>query len=157
MRFEVLEPIMKRPSFLQPIVFMAMLVLAAPSWGNGNNCLFQARGLSMGFGTLDPASNATVIRSMAVATLNADSAGDCAFGQTMVISGGNGQNFNGSRRMTNGADFIAYDLALPTAGRNGPGNGNYVAFTFNGTVVGSAYADASPGLYSDTVVISVSP
>lgn len=149
---------MKQCSILHSVLFMAMLAIAVPSWGIGNQCLFQARGLSMNFGALDPASNATVVRTVAVATLNADRAGDCAPGQTMVISGGTGQNFSGSRRMTNGTDFIAYELTgLPTPGQPGPGNGNYVQFTFGGVIVGSAYADASPGAYSDTVVISVSP
>jgi spore coat protein U-like protein len=148
---------MNQRSFLPLAVFAALLFLASSCWANGNICLFQARGLSMSFGELDPASGATVVRTVAAASLNADRAGDCAPGQTMVISGGNGQNFNGSRRMTNGTDFIPYSLTLPTPGQSGPGNGNYVAFTFNGIVVGSAYADASPGVYSDTVVISVSP
>lgn len=148
---------MNKPALLWPLIVTALLGAAAPAWANGNSCNFQARGLSLSFGTLDPASGASVTRTVAQATLNAKKAGDCAPGQNMVISGGNGQNYSGSRRMTNGSDFIAYDLTLPTASMDGPGNGNYVAFTFNGTVAGSAYADASAGSYSDTVVISVSP
>lgn len=148
---------MNQRSFLLPAIFTALLVLAPSSWAKNNSCVFQARGLSMGFGALDPASGATIIRAIAAATLNANKVGNCFTSKTMVINGGNGQNFNGSRRMTNGTSFIAYSLAVPTPGQSGPGNGNYVTFTFNGTVVGSAYADASPGAYSDTVVISVTP
>jgi len=138
----------------------AVLLLGVPAagWSNGNNCGFQAKGLSMSFGSLDPASGVNVTRSIAAATLNANRAGDCAPGQTMQVSGGNGQNFGGgSRRLSNGSDFIRYSLALPTAGQNGPGNGSYTAFTFNGTVLGADYENASAGTYSDTVVITVSP
>lgn len=140
------------------IAAAALLGVALPAYSNGNNCLFQARGLSMSFGTLNPASGSNVTVAVAAASLNADKAGDCAPGQPMIISGDNGTNFNGTRRLKNtaGTDFIDYSLGLPLSS-NGPGNNNYMTFTFNGTILGSAYANASAGSYSDTVLISVTP
>ena len=76
----------------------------------------------------------------------------------MIISGDNGLNFNGSRNLRSAAgDLIAYDLVgLPQTSR-GPGNGNYATFTFNGSILWSAYASAPSGSYSDTVIISITP
>lgn len=149
---------MKQRAYLGLAAAVALLGVSASAWSSGNSCGFQAKGLSMNFGSLDPSSGANVTRSVSAATLNANRVGDCAPGQTMVVSGGEGQHFGGgSRRLSNGSDFIRYSLSLPTAGQSGPGNGNYIAFTFNGTVLGADYANASAGTYSDTVVITVSP
>lgn len=112
----------------------------------------------MSFGTLNPASGSNVTVAVAASTLGANLVGDCAPGQNLLISGDNGLHFNGSRRLQNtaGTDFIAYSLNLPwTSG--GPGNGNYTSFTFNGTILWGAYANAPAGNYSDTLVISVTP
>lgn len=149
----------RRPGARAWLIAAALLGLGAPAYANGNTCMFQAKGLAMSFGTLDPSSGATVTVPVAAATLNANKAGDCAPGQAMVISGDNGQNFSGSRRMRGGAgtDYIAYTLSLPASIGNGPGNGSYATFTFNGTVVGSAYEGASAGSYADTVLITVTP
>lgn len=137
---------------------VALLAVSGSAWSNGNSCAFQAKGLSMSFGSLDPSSGTNITRSVSAATLNANRVGDCSAGQTMQVSGGNGQFFGGgSRRLSNGSDFIRYSLSLPVTGIPGPGNGAYVAFTFNGTVLGTDYANASAGTYSDTVVITVSP
>lgn len=137
----------------------ATLAGQAPSaYAKGNDCSFQASGLSLSFGTLNPASGSNVTVAMTPSTLGASLVGDCAPGQNLLISGDNGLNFNGSRRLQNmaGTDFIAYSLNLPWTAR-GPGNGAYTNFTFNGTLLWSAYANASAGSYSDTVMISVTP
>lgn len=132
--------------------------LARPANAKGNNCSFQASGLSLSFGTLNPASGNNVTVAMTPSTLGAGLVGDCAPGQNLLISGDNGLNFNGSRRLQNmaGTDFIAYSLNLPWTA-SGPGNGAFTNFTFNGTLLWSAYANASAGSYSDTVMISVTP
>ena len=121
---------------------------------NGNNCLFQSKGLSMSFGTLNPSSG----RDIVVAVSGANTVGDCAPGQTLTISGDNGRNFNGSRNMRSTAgDLIPYSLIGLPQSRRGPGNGVYARFTFDGAVAWSAYANAPSGTYTDTVIISVSP
>jgi spore coat protein U-like protein len=136
-----------------------LIAVAAPAFGSGNNCVFQAHGLSMGFGALDPSSGGNVNVTVQASTLNANKWGDCAPGQSMSLSADNGLNFSGSRRLkrVGSSDFIAYSLsALPT-GVAGPSNGIYQTFTFNGAVLGASYANAPAGNYSDTVVISVTP
>ena len=141
--------------------FGSVVVLAGaalPAFSKDLLCGFQARGLSMSFGTLDPSSNLTVTVPVSASTLNANTAGDCQL-VTMTISGDNGLNFSGSRRLRNaaGTDFIPYDLVGIPLSSAAPGNNRYPVFTFNGTVTGNAYADASAGSYSDTIVISVTP
>lgn len=113
----------------------------------------------MSFGALDPSSGANVTVPVSAATLNANKFGDCAPGQQMSVTGDNGLNFSGSRRLkrTGSADYIPYALSgLPT-NVSGPGNGIYITFTFNGTILGTDYANAPAGNYSDTVIISVTP
>ncbi len=124
-----------------------------PAYANGNKCLFQSKGLSMSFGALNPASGSNVV----VPASGATTVGDCAPGQTMTISGDNGLNYNGTRNLKNAAgDLIPYSLSLPLI-MSGPGNGQYVAFPFSGSILWSAYANASAGSYSDQVIISVTP
>lgn len=125
-----------------------------PAYANGNNCLFQSKGLSMSFGALNPASGSDVV----VPASGATAVGDCAPGQTMTISGDNGVNYsNGTRNLKTGSgDLIPYSLGLPFT-MSGPGNGSYVSFPFNGSILWSAYANASAGSYTDQVIISVTP
>ena len=125
-----------------------------PAHAVGNNCSFRAKGLVMSFGSLNPASGSNVL----VAVSGASSAGDCANGQNMTISGDNGLNFNGSRNLRSGTgDLIAYNLVGLPQSSSAPGNGNYAPFTFNGAILWSDYANAPAGAYTDTVIISVSP
>jgi spore coat protein U-like protein len=151
---------MKRLPFpaLGPVAAALLLCVAAPVHATGNNCSFQASGLSMGFGRLDPSAATNVTRAVSAATLNANKWGDCAPGQGLTLSADNGLNFNGTRRMKSASGgFIAYSLTALPAAVPGPGNGNYAVFTFNGVVLGIDYANAPAGSYSDTVIISVSP
>jgi spore coat protein U-like protein len=147
------------PRLLACPLAAVLLGVALPAHANGSNCIFQARGLSMSFGALNPASGSNVTVAVSAATLNANKAGDCAPGQIMSISGDNGLNFSGTRRLKNtaGTDFIAYSLSGLPLSSFGPGNGIYTNFTFNGTILWSAYANAPAGSYADTVMISVSP
>jgi spore coat protein U-like protein len=139
----------------------ALLVLApsAAFAAPPEKCTFQAKGLAMSFGVLDPSNAVTVTVPVAAATLNANRVGDCPGSKTMVIDADDGQNFVGSRRMRKGAtsDYIPYSLTGLPWSQSGPGNGSYVNFTFSGTVAGTAYEGASAGSYSDTVIITVSP
>jgi len=54
-------------------------------------------------------------------------------------------------------DLIPYSLAGLPQTLLRPGNNNYVPFTFSGSILGSAYTNASAGSYSDQVIISVTP
>ena len=142
--------------FISSVV--ALVGMSFPAFGKDLICGFQAKGLSMSFGALDPSSNLTVTVPVSASAPNANRAGDCQ-SVTMTISGDNGLNFSGSRRLRNaaGTDFIPYDLVGIPLSSAAPGNNAYSGFTFNGTVTGNAYSNASAGSYSDTVVISVTP
>lgn len=137
------------------LLAMAGFGVASPAFANGGTCFFQANGLALNFGTLDPASAANTTASTTAATLNADQVGSCK-GVTMTIDADNGQHFSGSRRMTNGTDFIPYSLGLPISVA-APGNNVYVPFSFNGTVLGTSYQNVSAGSYSDVVTVTVTP
>lgn len=139
--------------FAGPLLAAALLGTALPAYANGNQCLFQSKGLSMSFGVLNPASGSDVL----VPVSGGSTAGNCSAGQ-MTISGDNGLNYNGSRNLKNAAgDLIAYSLAGLPQNLPRPGKNNYVTFMFNGSILWSAYANASAGSYSDTVIISVTP
>ena len=135
-------------------------VLAAslsPAFAADKKCNFQATGLSLSFGTLDPSSGAPVNALFAVVGLNANAVGDCD-AVSMVMSGDNGLWFDGNRRMRNArGDFIPYTLSVPSNAVPGPGNNKYLPFVISGVIAGSAYANASAGNYTDTVIISVTP
>lgn len=126
-----------------------------------NSCAFQSNGgLSLSFGTLNPANAVTVVVPIAAVSLNSDKAGDCnPAHQTMTISADNGLNFGGgSRRMRSASgDFIPYTLTAVPFDVSRPGNNRYATFTFNGQVVGTAYENAPAGSYTDRVTISVTP
>lgn len=144
---------------LQSLVLAVTLLSLSASAHSAITCAFQARGLSLSFGTLNPSSGATVTVPVAAAVLNANKVGNCTpTNLTMTIVADNGLWYSGGHRLKNtaSADYIAYSLpGLPLTVAK-PGN-VYVTFTFSGTVAGSAYADAPAGSYSDTVMILVSP
>jgi spore coat protein U-like protein len=139
----------------------ALCIAGTSAFAANNSCSFEATGgFSLSFGSLDPSNAVTVTAPVAAASLNSANAGDCnPSNQTMTISADNGLYASGgTRRMRNAAgDFIAYSLSSMPLTMSRPGNNRYVTVTFNGTVLGTAYQDASAGEYSDTVTISVNP
>lgn len=149
---------MNRQLFLC-LLTTTLVAVAEPVSAGDLACAFQARGLSMSFGALNPNSGANATALLSAATLNADRAGDCLKQVTMTIDGDPGQSFSGSRRLRNaaGTDFISYTLVGLPITSAGPGNTKYANFAFSGTILWSAYANASAGSYSDTVMISVTP
>lgn len=132
----------------------ALFCVVLPAQARGNKCLFEVKGLSMSFGALIPSSGIQAVAPL----LGIKTAGDCSPGQAMVISADNGLNYNGTRNLKSGSgQLIRYSLnGLPQM-NSGPGNGNYVPFNFSGVIIWADYADASAGLYSDSVIISVDP
>jgi hypothetical protein len=82
--------------------------------------------------------------------------GDCR-NVTMSVTADQGQNFSGGRRLARaGGGFIAYSLTLP-AGQPAPGNNQYVPLVITGIIAPAAFQNAVAGVYSDRVVITVSP
>jgi len=140
---------------LCPIV--AVLVFGATSaYANGANCFFRAGGVTLAFGNLDPSTAANVTRPITIGS--GATWGDCQ-NRDMTMYADDGQHFSGSRRLANGAatEFIPYTLsALPSLVPS-QGNNVFIAFTFNATILGSSYTNASAGLYQDNVILRVEP
>ena len=135
------------------LLAVSLLGAALPADARKGRCKFNVAGLSLSFGALDPASGSNVSAPVSVGA----TVGNCRNGQ-MTISGDNGRNYNGTRNLKNAAgDLIPYSLAGLPQTLLRPGNNNYVPFTFSGSILGSAYANASAGSYSDQVIISVTP
>lgn len=136
---------------------LAMAVLlgtATPAQAKGNQCFFQVKGLSMSFGALTPGSGISAVAPL----MGIQTAGDCASGHTLTISGDNGLNHNGRRNLKNAAGhLIPYTLNGLPQSFSGPGNGTYAPFNFSGLILWADYADATAGIYSDRVIISVDP
>jgi spore coat protein U-like protein len=123
-----------------------------------SNCRFQnPRTATVNFGVLDP-GNPVDVNATATLTFR------CNGGNVTVvfsISGDDGSYETGPaaarmRHATDLAQFLPYSLAMsPTSGRI-PRNTDQT-LTFTGTVRGSDYGTASPGNYSDTVIVSIVP
>ena len=106
-----------------------------------------------------------------LATVNVTAAGslsvNCSKGTPYTIGLNDGQNYSGSRRMTNGTDFVSYALNRPPASgavtgtsgiwdatntHGGTGTGAVQLVPVNGVVTS---LNAPAGFYSDTVVATV--
>lgn len=155
---------MRKASFSRLLRAIALVVTtalgsASTAYASGNNCSFQARGLTLNFGTLNPASLLDARAPISASALNADKAGDCAPVQTMQITINGGT----TRYLKNGAgDLISYTLVGFVTNPSGQSNGNYVNFLAPtgafGNIAWSDYANAPAGNdYADMVTITVSP
>lgn len=140
------------------LLLAALLLLAgiAPAHAKDFLCGFQATGLALNFGSLDPSNAVQVVKSVQAVNLNANNVGDCNGGPTLTISIVGGT----SRTLSNGTDTIPYTIAGFPITMPQPGNNRYVNFlspAMTGTISAGTYANASAGTYTDTVTISVSP
>lgn len=118
-------------------------------------CKFSSAVQTLSFGSLDP-SNAVAANGTGAAVTYKCTKGTAATG----VTAGNGNNFSGgSRRMTNGTDFIPYTLTISGGTQTGLGfsaAGN-LNLTVAGTVAANSYTDVSAGNYTDTVVLTIAP
>ena len=124
-----------------------------------NNCTIST--VALAFGSYDPV--------VANASTNLDGTGtvvvSCTKGSTATIGLGNGSNYSGGRRMTDGTDFLVYELynesTRTTVWNTGAGLLSTGAapskaarnFTVYGRVTSNQ--DVRAGNYSDTVVATV--
>jgi hypothetical protein len=144
-------------SWLLPWLAALALARAGPAHAKDMICDFQATGLALRFGILDPSNAVQVIKSVQVVNANADKVGDCNGGATLTVS------VVGStlRTLSNGAGgSIPYTIAGFPITLAQPGNNKYAIFlspALTGTIGAGTYADAPAGTYTDTVTISVSP
>jgi spore coat protein U-like protein len=105
---------------------------------------------TLAFGSLDPSSTAD-----ANATVNYQYW--CTKGSVAATSADNGLNYSGSRRMTNGVDFIPYSFNLTNHTQTGAGKGNPLTATISGTILNADYINVSAGSYLDTVALTITP
>jgi hypothetical protein len=155
---------------MRGLKFWPLLCVVAPSffssasWAADTVCQFQAAGLSLNFGTLDPSINVPGSAPVVATTTFANMAGDCTPPGNMTIS------IVGptSRQLVSGANTINYTITgLPislvkpgNAPKGNPGSGYTAWFAPNqiqGTIQWSAYADAPAGNYLDSITISINP
>jgi spore coat protein U-like protein len=133
-----------------------LLVAFAPAHAKDFLCGFQATGLALNFGTIDPSNAVQVVTAVQPVNMNANNVGDCNGGPTLDISVVGAT----SRVLSNGSDTIPYTIAGFPITMSQPGNNKYVNFlspAMTGTIPAGTYANASAGTYTDTVTISVSP
>lgn len=149
---------MKRAPLLVLGCVALALACAAPAQAKDAACGFQATGLGLAFGNLDPSNAVQVVRPVQAVNADAGNVGDCdAAGATMTISVVGAS----ARQLSNGAGgTIPYTLAGFPITMGQPGNkvyANFLSAALTGTIEAGAYADAPAGTYTDTVIISVSP
>lgn len=133
-----------------------LLASVAPASARDFLCGFQATGLALNFGTIDPSNAVQVVKAVQAVNLSANNVGDCNGGPTLDISVVGAT----SRVLSNGTDTIPYTIAGFPIMMSQPGNNKYANFlspAMTGTIPAGTYANASAGTYTDTVTISVSP
>lgn len=134
----------------------SLMASTVPSYaqGIGNTCSFRFRAASISFGTLIPGTLQDKVVPVSVPGMLADPVGDCAPGQNMVVQIANSSG--NIRHLTNQSnDVIPYTLEGIPGTPRGQKIGVYVPFAFSGKILGSDYANAPAGEYSDTVYITV--
>lgn len=136
----------------------ALMLAPVPAHAKDTACGFQATGLRLAFGNLDPSNAVQVVRTVQAVNAGAGNVGDCsAVAGTLTISVVGAT----SRQLSNGAGgTIPYTLAGFPITMGQPGNRAYVNFlsaALTGTIAAGAYADAPAGTYTDTVTLSVTP
>jgi hypothetical protein len=140
-----------------PFLLAALLLAGvAPVHAKDFLCGFQATGLALNFGTIDPSNAVQVVTVVQAVNMGANNVGDCNGGPTLDISIVGAT----SRTLSNGTDTIPYTIAGFPVTMAQPGNNKYVNFlspAMTGTIATGTYANASAGTYTDTVTISVSP
>ena len=117
-------------------------------------CKFSSAVQTFTFGTLDPSAAVASAGSGASVTYK------CTKGTAATsVTAGNGANFSGGRRMSNGTDFIPYSLTVAGGTQTGLGfsAGKDLSLTLTGSVAAADYEDVSSGSYTDTVVLTVAP
>ena len=146
----------RRPLLARCAATVAVLLACTSAQAVNGNCEFRVVGtMSMSFGTIDPSSTTAAIATITPGQVA--QIGSCR-NVTMSVTADQGRNFSGSRRLALGAGaaFIPYSLTLP-ANRPGPGNNNWVDLEITGTIAPADFQNAPAGVYSDSVVITVSP
>ena len=120
-------------------------------------CRFQSRTMTLNFGNIDPGSPADVTATGTTVFR----CGGSAINATFLITDDSGLHElpSGSPRMrstTNPSEYLPYTLALNPRSGTVPRNTNRT-LAATGTIRSVDFQDASPGIYTDTVVLTILP
>jgi hypothetical protein len=124
---------------------------------SNSNCQFRAGTVGLlSLPAIDPSQSTTFSTTGTLIIRCAGAAGTASYG----ISNNNGLYGAGPtslrmRHSTQTTQFLDYSLSYPATGTT-PKNAN-TTLTITASVSQSAYQDAVPGSYQDTVVLTISP
>jgi hypothetical protein len=114
-------------------------------------CKFSTATSTLSFGTLDQTLT-TPATAQTIPTFW------CTKGATATITSNDGANALGTqKRLKSGTDYIDYSLTLAAASTTGAGKTSPIDLTIDGTIANAAYVNAPAGIYSDTVLINITP
>ena len=122
------------------------------------NCRFNAASgttltLANSAGSIDP--------SLATdATGTANVLYRCTKGTVASVTAGNGLHFSGSRRVSlDASNYMPYTLSLSGCNATGTGHGAGKDLTcaVSGAITAANHQNATSGVYTDTVVLSITP
>ncbi len=142
----------------------AGLMASAAVWADTNTltvqasvtgtCKFNSAASTLPFPALDPSVGTDVNATQALLTYW------CTKGQVASTSASNGANPSGTQRRMKGpgaTDFIPYSLTLAGGAQTGQGKSTNLNLTLDGIVLGTDYINATAGVYSDTVTLTITP
>jgi spore coat protein U-like protein len=115
-------------------------------------CQFSSSASTLGFGNLDPSSTSDATATGSVGYW-------CTKGTIASTTSDNGLNPDGSnnRRLSNGSEYIPYNLTLSGGTGTGTGKtGSSLSISLSGAIVNSNFINATAGAYTDTVVLTIS-
>lgn len=120
-------------------------------------CRFQSKMMTLNFGNIDPGSPADVTATGTTVFR----CGGSAINATFLVTDDSGLHAlgPGSPRVqstTRPSDYLSYTLTLDPVTGTVPRNTNQT-LTVTGTIRSVDFQDASPGIYTDTVVLSILP
>lgn len=108
-------------------------------------------GGTLAFGALDPFTTPLVTANSSGVTVT------CTNGTGYTLSTTGNRGFTGTPGvLTNGTSNINYTIAFDN-GLTGTGTGLAVAVPITGTIASGSYSGATPGSYTDTIQINVTP
>ena len=122
-------------------------------------CRFNTAGpttltIATGAGVIDPAAAGPATGSATVTFR-------CTTGTSSAITADDGANASGpgARRVTDGATFMGYSLALTNAVQVGTGHGagQDKTLTVDASIAAVNYQNAAAGAYTDTVTLTITP
>lgn len=110
---------------------------------------------TLAFGTLDPAASTDVTATGTVTFW-------CTKNAWYTLQAGNGAHFDITKstrqlRGPSASDLIPYALSPAVSAGTGQGKQSPLSVTLTAKILGYDYANAAPGAYADTVLVTINP